>query len=104
MARFFAAIETDKTGLLQSPDFVMPEQRAQDIFAYLLESAAPKTRTNEKTGETYQDAATLGECLLDRINAFISEIELQAIAHKRTKAAREAAEALPDQPEITIKP
>lgn len=123
MAKFFAGIETTQTGLLELP-FTLSEERAQDIFAMLLETAAPITRVRtvretvtvpdptedepdrtklveQDRGEFYQDARKLGECLRDEITIFITGLEARAIAHKRAKAARAAADAVAGETEIT---
>ena len=93
--------------------FSLSEERAQDIFTMLLETAAPITRertvpdpTEDEPDrvkvETYQDARGLGECLRDEITAFIQSIDQRAIDHKRAKAAKAAAEAITDQPGVTV--
>lgn len=112
MAQFSAGIDTKATGALKLT-FEMSEERAQDIFAMLLETSAPITRErtvpdptednpNGTKVESYQDERKLGECLTDRVNAFIMGIEAEAIAHKKAVAAEKASDAVTDQPEAKI--
>lgn len=101
MATFSGGIETDETGAL-GLKFSMSEDRAQDIFVMLLETASKVTETNPDTGETIQRARKLGECLTDELSACINRIEARAIAHKKAKAAKAAVEEVTDVPEVVI--
>lgn len=99
MATFSSGIDTEATGPLELV-FEMSEERAQDIFGMLLGTAAPIIRINEDTGESYQDARHLGECLRDEIFSFILNIESRAIEFKKQQAAKEAVAAVTDVSEV----
>lgn len=99
MAQFTAGITTDATGSLQLA-FTMPEERAQDIFAMFLGTAAPVTEVNPDTGETTTRTRKLGECLRDKLTAFILSIEQEAIDYKKRVAAQTAAAAITDTSEV----
>lgn len=111
MATFNAGVTTTATGAL-ALTFDLTEQRALDIFAMLLGTAAPITRQrtvpdpfpgdpNRTKVESYQDARTLPEALSDRITIFIDAIDAEAIAYKKTVAAAAAAAAITDAPGVT---